>query len=64
LSFMYPDLAGSHATHGLGPDTITAFMQFISRILQAIYTSRYYLGDHLVQALKLRAKLGVLVTQY
>jgi hypothetical protein len=35
LSFMYPELAGSHAAHGLAPQSEVAFMQFISRVLQA-----------------------------
>jgi len=37
VSFMYPGPAGTHATHGSTPETIIAFMQPISRILQALF---------------------------
>ncbi len=41
VSFMYPGPAGAHATHGSTPETIIAFMQPISRILQALFISLF-----------------------
>ncbi len=38
---MYPGPAGAHATHGSTPETIIAFMQPISRILQALFISLF-----------------------
>lgn len=37
MGFMYPELAGTHATHGPTPYYSYGFLQIISRIPQAKY---------------------------
>jgi len=58
LSFVDPELAGLHATHGSVPVIPVAFLQSISRVPQAntILNLPDYLTDHLTHSLQLFAE--------
>ena len=60
VSFVDPELAGTHATHGSTSHLRVALLQIISRILQATYLDRDNFLDHLVKPLQLSFELMIL----